>query len=112
MHRMIFVDNADQVDRCRENNVLYANTSVEEWDPYKDSERNDPTKYTLYSRHMELRQKIDMDPAKGYTTTIVDHGANPGLVSHFTKYASLSVVPLNAPILNRLCINAPILNRI
>jgi len=75
------------VNWCREKNVLYVNTSVEEWDPYKDDERNDPTKYTLYSRHMELRQKIDMDPAKGHTTTVVDHGANPGLVSHFTKHA-------------------------
>ena len=75
------------VQWCRENKILYANTSVEEWDPYKDTERNDPTKYTLYSRHMEIRNKIDMDPAKKYTTAIVDHGANPGLVSHFTKHA-------------------------
>ena len=29
------------VQWCRENQVLYANTSVEEWDPYKDTERND-----------------------------------------------------------------------
>ena len=79
------------INWCRENNVLYVNTSIEEWDPYKDIERNDPTKYTLYSRHMELRQKIDMDPAKGYTTTIVDHGANPGLVSHFTKHALIGI---------------------
>jgi len=79
------------VQWCRENNVLYANTSVEEWDPYRDIERNDPTKYTLYSRHMELRQKIDMDPSKNHTTTIVDHGANPGLVSHFTKHALIDI---------------------
>ena len=79
------------VQWCRENHILYANTSVEEWDPYKDFERNDPTKYTLYSRHMELRNKIDMDPSKKYTTTIVDHGANPGLVSHFTKYALIDI---------------------
>ena len=76
---------------CRDNNVLYANTSVEEWNPYKDSERNDPTKYTLYSRHMDLLEKIDMDPAKKHTTTIVDHGANPGLVSHFTKHALIGI---------------------
>ena len=39
--------------------VLYVNTSVEEWDPYKDSQRNDPTKYTLYARHMEVRKMIE-----------------------------------------------------
>jgi len=76
---------------CRDNHVLYANTSVEEWDPYKDSERNDPTKYTLYSRHMELRQIIKNWGDNNGTTAIVDHGANPGLVSHFTKQALIDI---------------------
>ena len=79
------------VQWCRDNKVLYANTSVEEWNPYKDSERNDPTKYTLYARHMELRAKLDMSRDKGHTTAIVDHGANPGLVSHFTKAALMDI---------------------
>ena len=85
------IDCVTIVQWCRENRVLYANTSVEEWNPYKDSERNDPTKYTLYARHMELRNKIDFSSDKKYTTTIVDHGANPGLVSHFTKYALIEM---------------------
>jgi len=85
------IDCIQIVQWCRDNKVLYANTSVEEWNPYKDSERNDPTKYTLYARHMELRTKIDMTPNKGHTTTIVDHGANPGLVSHFTKHALIGI---------------------
>ena len=82
------IDCISIVQWCRDNNVLYANTSVEEWDPYKDTERNNPTKYTLYSRHMELRAKI---PQGDYTTTVVDHGANPGLVSHFTKHALIEM---------------------
>lgn len=76
---------------CRENEVLYVNTSVEEWDPYKDGERNDPTRYTLYSRHMELRDLIAKWGDNNGTTSIVDHGANPGLVSHFTKNALLDI---------------------
>ena len=76
---------------CRKNQVLYANTSVEEWDPYKDSERNDATKYTLYSRHMMLREMINEWGDNNGTTAIVDHGANPGLVSHFTKYALVDI---------------------
>jgi len=75
------------IEWCRANKVFYANTSVEEWDPYRDNERNDPTKYTLYSRHMELRRMIDSWGSNNGTTSIVDHGANPGLVSHFTKHA-------------------------
>ncbi len=76
---------------CRDNRVLYVNTSVEEWDPYKDSQRNDPTKYTLYTRHMEIRKRIETWGDNKGTTAIVDHGANPGLVSHFTKHALLGI---------------------
>lgn len=76
---------------CRDNEVLYCNTSVEEWDPYKDSERNDPTKYTLYTRHMELRQMIKNWGDNNGTTAVCDHGANPGLVSHFTKQALVDI---------------------
>ena len=85
------IDCVTIVQWCRDNNVLYANTSVEEWNPYKDSERNDPTKYTLYARHMEIRNKIDTANNNKYSTTIVDHGANPGLVSHFTKQALVDI---------------------
>lgn len=76
---------------CRENHVLYVNTSVEEWNPYKDEQRNDPTKYTLYARHMEIRKMIKGWGENNGTTAIVDHGANPGLVSHFTKKALIDI---------------------
>ncbi len=76
---------------CRDNRILYANTSVEEWDPYRDEQRNDPTKYTLYTRHMELRAMLAEWGDNAGTTAIVDHGANPGLVSHFTKHALVQI---------------------
>ncbi|MFC1576528.1 saccharopine dehydrogenase C-terminal domain-containing protein, partial [Candidatus Omnitrophota bacterium] len=79
------------VEWCRKNNILYVNTSVEEWDPYQDSERNDPTRYTLYTRHMQLRKMIADWGSNDGTTAIVDHGANPGLVSHFTKHALIDI---------------------
>jgi homospermidine synthase len=86
------IDCLDIVRWCRDNKVLYCNTSIEEWDPYKDSERNDPTKYTLYSRHMDIRRKLAEWGDNGRASTaIVDHGANPGLVSHFTKRALIDM---------------------
>ncbi len=85
------IDCNAMVEWCRDNRVLYANTSVEEWDPYKDSERNDPTKYSLYSRHMIIRDMIERWGDNNGTTAIVDHGANPGLVSHFTKHALIDI---------------------
>ena len=80
------------LDWCRTNQVLYVNTSVEEWDPYRDDKRTDPTKYTLYARQMILRKQIakKWGSEKG-STAIVDHGANPGLVSHFTKKALIDI---------------------
>ncbi|HOW58197.1 MAG TPA: saccharopine dehydrogenase C-terminal domain-containing protein [Candidatus Omnitrophota bacterium] len=80
------------LDWCRENNVLYVNTSIEEWDPYRDDKRTDPTRYTLYYRHMRLRKLMakKWGPVKG-STAVVDHGANPGLVSHFTKKSLIDI---------------------
>jgi len=85
------IDCISIVEWCRKNNVLYVNTSIEEWDPYKDDERNDPTKYTLYTRHMQLKQMIKNWKKNDGTTAIADHGANPGLVSHFTKHALIGI---------------------
>ncbi|TAK06233.1 hypothetical protein EPO44_05635, partial [bacterium] len=39
--------------------------------------------YTLYTRHMEIRKRIETWGDNKGTTAVVDHGANPGLVSHF-----------------------------
>ncbi|MBN1688787.1 MAG: saccharopine dehydrogenase NADP-binding domain-containing protein [Candidatus Omnitrophica bacterium] len=85
------IDCCSIVSWCRENQILYVNTSVEEWDPYKDHERNDPSKYTLYTRHMEIRHMLEAWGTNNGPTSIVDHGANPGLVSHFTKYALVEI---------------------
>jgi len=85
------IDCIAMVQWCRINKILYVNTSVEEWDPYKDIERNDPTKYTLYSRHMQIRRMLEVWGSNDGSTSIVDHGANPGLVSHFTKYALIDI---------------------
>lgn len=85
------IDCMAMVQWCQLKGVLYVNTSVEEWNPYRDAERNDPTKYTLYARHMQLRRMTSAWGDNNGTTSIVDHGANPGLVSHFTKYALIDI---------------------
>ncbi|MEI8345003.1 MAG: saccharopine dehydrogenase C-terminal domain-containing protein, partial [Candidatus Omnitrophota bacterium] len=79
------------VQWCRDNQVLYVNTSVEEWDPYRDQDRRDPTQYTLYARHMQIKKMLAGWKDNRGTTAIVDHGATPGLVSHFTKKALIDI---------------------
>ena len=80
------IECASVLDFCRRHGVLYVNTSVEVWDPYSDAETKTPPERTLYARHMALRKLLSSWPAAG-PTAVLDHGANPGLVSHFTKMA-------------------------
>ena len=42
------------IDWCHTNNVLYLNTSVEEWDPYDSQDNRDPRDRTLLVRHQRL----------------------------------------------------------
>jgi len=69
---------------CHDHHVLYINTSIELWDPYTGLEDKPPTERTLYVRHMALRKLVSRWREPG-TTAVVEHGANPGLVSHWTK---------------------------
>ena len=70
--------------------MLYINTSIEEWDPYSGAADEPPTGRTLYARHMSLRNMLKSWTTKG-ATAVLDHGANPGLVSHFVKQALLDI---------------------
>ena len=69
---------------CHDNNVKYLNTSVEEWNPYVDGANRPVLDRTLYPRHMRIREMMKTWDKKG-PSAVVEHGANPGLVSHFTK---------------------------
>ena len=84
------IDCCEIVQWCHDHGVLYINTSVELWDPYKSSHDKHPTERTLYWRHMNLRQMVSgwSDPGP---TVVLEHGANPGLISHFTKQALLDI---------------------
>src|SRR5262249_44096821 len=76
----------DILQWCHDHGVLYLNTSVELWDPYADAATTPPTERTLYVRHMAIRAMMERWGARG-PTAVLEHGANPGLVSHFTKVA-------------------------
>lgn len=78
------LETAALMDWCHKQGVMYLNSSVEEWDPYADASNKKPTELTLYHRQMKLRKVMENWKKKG-PTIIVDHGANPGLVSHFVK---------------------------
>jgi homospermidine synthase len=78
------------IEWAHDHGVIYLNTSVEEWDPYSAGAARNPTERTLYWRHMKLRKLTNTWGGKG-ATAIVEHGANPGLVSHLTKKALFDI---------------------
>jgi homospermidine synthase len=87
------VETFDLLAWCGEHDVRYLNTSLEEWDPYGDIENKSPYERSLYSRQMRIRLLKGQLNSRGdpSPTAIIDHGANPGLVSHFTKRALLEI---------------------
>ncbi len=84
------IDCNEILDWCHNNGVLYLNTSVEEWDPYIGGADRPVLERTLYPRHMKMRNMVNKWTEKG-PSAVVEHGANPGLVSHFTKHALVEI---------------------
>jgi homospermidine synthase len=87
------VETLDMLAWCGERDVRYLNTSLEEWDPYGDIENKSPYERSLYSRQMRVRllKRRLHSRSTSPPTAIIDHGANPGLVSHFTKRALVEI---------------------
>jgi homospermidine synthase len=85
------IDLAELLDWCRDHNVRYLNTSIEVWDPYMDPASTSPQERTLYYRHMALRRQLRGWGRNDGPSAVVEHGANPGLVSHFTKQALVDI---------------------
>ena len=84
------IDAVEILQWCHDAGVRYLNTSVEKWDAYTDAEFQDPRERSLYVRHMELRA-MSKGWANAGPTAVLEHGANPGLVSHFTKDALTAI---------------------
>ncbi|HBA82936.1 MAG TPA: homospermidine synthase [Verrucomicrobia bacterium] len=78
------IDACEILQWCHSHGVLYINTSVEIWDPYAHAEKKHPTERTLYWRHMNIRRMTAGWKEKG-PTAVMEHGANPGLISHWTR---------------------------
>jgi len=84
------IDCCEILQWCHDNGVLYVNTSVELWDPYENAKDAPPQRMTLYWRHMNIRKMVATWTEPG-PTAVVEHGANPGLISHFTKQGLLDI---------------------
>ncbi len=92
----VLLDLAWSIDTCalinwaHEKGVLYLNTSLELWDEGGDEFTKPPTERTLYYRHMKLRALKASWKSIG-PTAIIEHGANPGMVSHLAKQGLVDI---------------------
>ena len=84
------IDACEILQWCHDNGVRYINTSTELWDPYSSGPNAHPTTKTLYWRHMNLRRMLAKWKSKG-PTAVIEHGANPGLISHFVKQGLIDI---------------------
>ena len=84
------VSSLDIVEWCSEHEVLYVDTSIEPWPGVFDNPMLTMRERTNY-RTREDMLKLGRRLKPGSTTAVVDHGANPGLVSHFVKRALLDL---------------------
>lgn len=84
------IDCCEILQWCHDRGVLYINTSLELWDPYAGAKDKHPTERTLYFRHMKVRDLKARWKTPG-PTAVVEHGANPGLISHWTKRGLLDI---------------------
>jgi len=83
------IDACEILQWCHDKGIRYINTSVEVWDPYAGG-RKHPTERTLYWRHMNVRRMTATWKEKG-PTAVIEHGANPGLISHFVKQGLIDI---------------------
>ncbi len=83
------IDANEIVKWCHDHEVLYVNTSVEVWDPAEKFLTQSLLEKSLYLRQMRL-QELSRD-WKDAPTAVVDHGANPGLITHFVKQGLLDI---------------------
>lgn len=83
------IDCFDILDWAHHNEVLYVNASLESWDPGSDLHSKSSLDKSLYARYEQLLPLVEQ--RRNTTTAVIDHGANPGLVSHFLKQGLLDI---------------------
>ena len=83
------IDSFDILEWAHNNEVLYVNASLESWDPVADMHSKSSIDKSLYARYQKLLPMAG--EWRQAVTAVIDHGANPGLVSHFVKQGLLDI---------------------
>ncbi len=88
----LLIDFADTVGTrdictwCAENNIMYINTGEADWPD---------NWYSIFNENLlkrEVKKKYEQEEDKNLHPIVLQHGNNPGLVSHFVKAALENIV--------------------
>ncbi len=86
----IDVSSIDLIRFCSGREVLYVDTSIEPWPNVFDNPMLDllaRTNYVIRKSLLEVAAELGSEAP----TAVVDHGANPGMVTHFVKRALVNL---------------------
>jgi len=78
------------IEWCQAHGVRYLDTCVEPWPNYYENPEIPAEQRTNYYLRYQVLEKARRWP-KGSPSTLLTHGANPGLISHFVKAGLLEV---------------------
>lgn len=84
------VSSLDVIRFCAARGALYVDSSIEPWPGVYDNPMVDMrqrTNFVIREKALQLARELGPDSP----TAVIDHGANPGLVSHFVKRALLQL---------------------
>ncbi len=84
----INVSSLDLIRFCADTQALYVDTSIEPWPGVYDNPMLDMrqrTNFVIREKALQLAEELGAEAP----TAVIDHGANPGMVSHFMKRALL-----------------------
>lgn len=84
------VGSLDLIRYAADREALYVDTSIEPWPGVFDNPMLDVRQRTNFLTRFRAQQ-LARELGSGAPTAVVDHGANPGLVSHFVKRALLDL---------------------
>ncbi|MDD5483847.1 MAG: saccharopine dehydrogenase C-terminal domain-containing protein [Kiritimatiellae bacterium] len=86
------VDCLDILPWVSRNHILYINASLEDWLPGAKTRNQPHPNKSLYQKYVKLLEMKSFWPSgSGSATAVLDHGANPGLISHFVRRGLLDL---------------------
>lgn len=89
----VHVDSLSIIEYCHARGLNYISTALEDWDDYPSWKGtiDDITQRTLAYKQYQIMDKYPAPSA----TMLIDHGMNPGLITHFVKRALVELAAAN-----------------